>query len=230
MARSSLEPLVAPGKGAKDKKSQAILASALGRYAERGGGSVQGLIELLREPPEDVTDGYKDGEKIAKELSELLLSAIRTDPLLGGSGEPLDPEQLLRSSTPGKVRISVINLVGLPGQDSQQKFINQLAMTLFTWIKKNPAKNGALLGLLVIDEAKDFVPSGKSVACREQRLTSRGSGSKIRPRAAVCHSGPEEYRPSNRGELFDAAPRQAKLSGCDRCRPTTPTGEGVGWQ
>jgi hypothetical protein len=170
MARSSLEPLVAPGKGAKDKKSQAILASALGRYAERGGGSVQGLIELLREPPEDVTDGYKDGEKIAKELSELLLSAIRTDPLLGGSGQSLDPEHLLRSNTPGKVRISVINLVGLPGQDSQQKFINQLAMTLFTWIKKNPAKNGALLGLLVIDEAKDFVPSGRSVACRDNVL------------------------------------------------------------
>ena len=59
------------------------------------------------------------------------------------------------------------NLVGLPGQDSQQKFINQLAMTLFSWIKKHPAKNGSLLGLLVIDEAKDFVPASKSVACRD---------------------------------------------------------------
>lgn len=167
MARSSLEPLVAPGKGAKDKKSRAILASTIEHYAERGGGTMQGLVELLREPPEEVTEGYKDGEKIAKELSELLLSSIRTDPLLGGTGASLDPAHLLVSNTPGKVRISVINLVGLPGQDSQQKFINQLSMTLFTWIKRNPAKNGSLLGLLVIDEAKDFVPSGKCVACRD---------------------------------------------------------------
>jgi hypothetical protein len=167
MARSSLEPLIAPGKGAKDKKSRAILASTIECYAERGGGTMQGLIELLREPPEEVTEGYKDGEKIAKELSELLLSTIRTDPLLGGTGASLDPAQLLVSNTPGKVRISVINLVGLPAQEPQQKFINQLSMTLFTWIKKNPSKNGSLLGLLVIDEAKDFVPSGKSVSCKD---------------------------------------------------------------
>ncbi len=170
MARSSLEPLVAPGKGAKDKKSRAILASTIERYAERGGGTMQGLIELLREPPDEVTEGYKDGEKIAKELSELLLSTIRTDPLLGGTGASLDPAQLLVSNASRKVRISVINLVGLPAQDSQQKFINQLSMTLFTWIKKNPAKNGSLLGLLVIDEAKDFVPSGKSVSCKDNLI------------------------------------------------------------
>jgi DNA helicase HerA-like ATPase len=170
MARSSLEPLVAPGNGAKDKKSRAILASTIACYAQRGGGTMHGLIELLREPPDEVTEGYKDGEKIAKELSELLLSTIRTDPLLGGTGASLDPAQLLVSNASGKVRISVINLVGLPAQDSQQKFINQLSMTLFTWIKKNPAKNGALLGLLVIDEAKDFVPSGKSVSCKDNLI------------------------------------------------------------
>ena len=46
---------------------------------------------------------------------------------------------------------------------TQQKFVNQLAMTLFTWIKKNPPSGGVPSGLLIIDEAKDFVPSGKSV-------------------------------------------------------------------
>ncbi|HMA97710.1 MAG TPA: hypothetical protein VKP30_33725, partial [Polyangiaceae bacterium] len=170
MARSSLEPLVAPGKGAKDKKCRAILATALEHYAARGGQTVLGLVELLRDPPEEVTEGYQDGEKLAKELSELLLSAIRTDPLLGGTGASLDPSRLLVSDIPGKVRVSVISLVGLPGLESQQKFINQLSMTLFTWIKKHPAKNGSLLGLVVIDEAKDFVPSGKAVSCRDNLL------------------------------------------------------------
>jgi DNA helicase HerA-like ATPase len=40
-------------------------------------------------------------------------------------------------------------------------------MTLFTWIKKNPAPvDKPLRGLLVIDEAKDFVPSRGSTPCK----------------------------------------------------------------
>jgi hypothetical protein len=170
MARSSLEPLVAQGNSGKSKKLRGLLAAAIKYFAERGGGPIQALIELLREPPEEVTSGYDGGEKLGKELSELLLSIIHTDPLLGGTGTPLDPAQLLTSSVPGRVRISVINLIGLPGQESQQKFINQLAMTLFTWIKKHPAKHGSLLGLLIIDEAKDFIPSTKSVPCKDNLI------------------------------------------------------------
>jgi DNA helicase HerA-like ATPase len=65
----------------------------------------------------------------------------------------------------------VINFIGLPGLESQQEFVNQLAMALFTWIKKNPASPEApLQGLFVIDEAKDFVPSGKSTPCKESLI------------------------------------------------------------
>lgn len=170
MARSSLDPLVAPGKGAKDKKTRAILAAALQHFAARGGKSIRELIELLREPPEDVIEGYQGGEKIAQEISELLLSATKTDALLRGTGAELDPGMLLSSRDPSKVRISVINLSGLPGQETQQKFVNQLAMTLFTWIKRHPAKSGSLLGLLIVDEAKDFVPSGRAVPSRDNLL------------------------------------------------------------
>lgn len=167
MARSSLEPLVAPGRGPKDKKSCGILASALRRFADRGGGSLADLIALLQDPPDDVIDGYHGGEKIACEISELLLSATKTDPLLGGVGATLDPALLLRSPLSGKTRVSVINLSGLQGQAAQQGFVNQLVMTLFTWIKRHPAPSGSLLGLLVIDEAKDYVPSGRSVPGKE---------------------------------------------------------------
>jgi hypothetical protein len=167
MARSSLEPLVAPGHGAKDKKSRGILASALHRFAERSGGSLADLIGLLQDPPDEVIDGYHGGDKIAREISELLLSAAKTDPLLGAAGASLDPALLLRSPVSGKTRVSVINLSGLRGQAAQQKFVNQLVMTLFTWIKRHPAPSGALLGLLVVDEAKDYVPSGRNVPGKE---------------------------------------------------------------
>jgi len=53
----------------------------------------------------------------------------------------------------------------------QRTFLNQLAMILFSWIKKNPHPPGrAIRGLLVIDEAKDFLPSQKASECKESML------------------------------------------------------------
>jgi DNA helicase HerA-like ATPase len=57
--------------------------------------------------------------------------------------------------------------VGLPGYDEKRRFVDQLASGLFSWIKKNPAPPGELLGLLVIDEARDYVPSGRAVPGKE---------------------------------------------------------------
>jgi hypothetical protein len=37
-----------------------------------------------------------------------------------------------------RTRISVINFIGLPTLEEQCQFINQLAMTLFAWVKRNP--------------------------------------------------------------------------------------------
>ena len=92
---------------------------------------------------------------------------IENDPLIGGTGTPLDPSLLFRASDPAKTRISVLSLVGLPGYEQKRRFVDQLASTLFSWIKKKPAAPGEILGLFVMDEAKDFVPSGKSVPGKE---------------------------------------------------------------
>ncbi len=167
MAVASLAPIAAPGSGARATKARAILTAAVQRFGARKGGSLHDLIELMREPSDDIIEGYKDGHKIAQDIAELLYASTKNDPLIGGEGTPLDPTQLLRASVPDKQRISVINLSGLQGLDVQQKFVNQLAMTLFTHIKQHPAKPGRLLGLFVIDEAKDFMPSNKSTACKE---------------------------------------------------------------
>lgn len=106
-------------------------------------------------------------------MADSLRARKETDVLFRLTGSELDPGVLFGSDAPGgKTRISVINFIGLPTLDSQQQFLNRLAMTLFTWIKKNPAP---VRGLLVIDEAKDFVPSGKSTACKASllRLTAQ---------------------------------------------------------
>jgi len=162
MATSSLLPLVAPGTGEKAKKSEAILQGTLQHFARRKGSKMTEFVEFLREPPEDVIEPFVNGAKMAQNMSELLYSAVKTDPLLSGHGVALDPDRLLTSPS-GKTRVSVINLSGLHGIERQRQFIDRLATTLFTYIKKHPAPKDSLMGLFVLDEAKDFVPSGTNV-------------------------------------------------------------------
>ena len=105
-------------------------------------------------------------------------SRRRVRPIRSGvhRGPRSDPEVLFGPAKHGRARISVISLIGLSGLEAQRAFLNQLAMTLFTWIKKNPdPAPRPLRGLLVIDEAKDYVPSQGGSACKESltRLTAQ---------------------------------------------------------
>ncbi len=166
VATSSIGDIIIKQRGSTAVKQTAILKGTLRYFATRGG-SIKDLVALLREPPDDVTEPYEKGDKLARELSELLHAEIQNDPLIGGTGTPLDPSLLFRASDPSKTRVSVLSLVGLPSYDQKRRFVDQLASTLFSWIKKNPAPPGGLLGLLVMDEAKDFVPSGRTVPGKE---------------------------------------------------------------
>jgi DNA helicase HerA-like ATPase len=58
----------------------------------------------------------------------------------------------------------VISFVGLPSEEQRQGFVNQLQMEVFAWIKRNPAGERPLGGLLVMDEAQTLAPSGASTA------------------------------------------------------------------
>ncbi len=173
VAASSVGDLIIGG-GSAAAKQTAILKATLRHFAARGG-TIRDLAAMLGEPPDDAIDKFEKGDRLARELSEQLYAVIQNDPLIGGTGTPLDPALLFRSSTPGKTRVSVLSLVGLPGYDEKRRFVDQLASTLFSWIKKNPAPPGGILGLLVIDEARDYVPSGKSVPGKEnvRRLTAQ---------------------------------------------------------
>ncbi len=168
MSRDSLQDIVAAGKSTTAKIKQGILRKALEYFATSGGGSLEDFALLLSDLPPDAVEGIAKAQKLAPEMSDLLMAEIVNNPLLRQSGSSLDPAILLGlGSATNKTRISVINLVGLVGLNTQQQFLNQLAMTLFTWIKKNPAPKGVpLRGLVVIDEAKDFVPSGSNTPCK----------------------------------------------------------------
>ncbi|MFH3478258.1 ATP-binding protein [Xanthobacter variabilis] len=161
MALSTLEPYTI-GRGQKANERRGVLADALRLFARQGGGSLRDLVGLLGELPDGCTE-ISQAEKHGRAMADQLLSAIATNPLLRSEGQQLDPQLLFHGRDPRRTRISVINLSGLPSESAREAFVNQLQMTLFTWLKQHPSPTGRLY---VLDEAQNFAPSQTATACR----------------------------------------------------------------
>ncbi|MCO1653974.1 ATP-binding protein [Pseudonocardia sp. S2-4] len=157
---------------AKAAIGTAVLKQALGYFAQGGGTELDDFVAMLAALPEGVRglENIPTARKLAAQMSENLAAAMLVDPLFGGAGAPLDPGVLLTPSDGHRARVSVISFTGLPADAQRQTFVNQLQMALFAWIKKNPAGDRPLGGLLVMDEAQDFAPSGAATACTESTL------------------------------------------------------------
>ncbi|MGW6281999.1 ATP-binding protein [Kribbella sp. NPDC055071] len=155
--------------GRKAKTGQAVLREALEDYARAGGTDLTGFIELLADLPPGVSR-LRNGPKVAGDIADALHAEMVVDPLFGGHGEALDPGVLLTPADSYRARVSVINFVGMPSEDQRQSFVNQLQMALFAWIKRNPAGDRPLGGLLVMDEAQTYAPAGAATACTASTL------------------------------------------------------------
>ncbi|MEV4724527.1 ATP-binding protein [Micromonospora humida] len=147
----------------------AVLRKAVEHYGRLGGSRVQGLIDTLADLPDGLLD-IDGADKIGVGIAQSLAAAMVNDPLFGGEGSPMDPGLLLTPEPGARARISVISLVGLPSDEARQGFVNQLQMALFAWIRKHPANDRPLLGLLVMDEAQTFAPSGAMTPCTQSTL------------------------------------------------------------
>lgn len=170
-AVAALEPrALITGNTAKAMQSRAVLKVALRHYARNESrATLPGFVALLGDLPTGVSELPK-GAKLAAELSANLHAAMVNDPLFGGHGAPADPGVLLTPSPGRRARVSVINMVGLTNDQQREGFVNQLQMALFSWIKRNPAGNRPLGGLLVMDEAQNFAPSDRYTACTRSTL------------------------------------------------------------
>jgi hypothetical protein len=147
------------GTSARATQQLGVLRRALERYARDGGQTIPGFVELLAEPPNDLVNSRTS--RLAVQMADTLEAAMETDPLAGTSGEPADPGALLTPSPGKSARISVISFVGLSGAGPSQ-FVSRLQAGLFSWFRANPTRDRPLGGVLVMDEAQNFVPSGKS--------------------------------------------------------------------
>ncbi|MFC3897616.1 ATP-binding protein [Lentzea rhizosphaerae] len=150
-------------------RGRAVLKEALKHYAREDRRDLNGFVDLLAELPEGVSK-LTSAAATAADLAETLRAAMVNDPLLAGQGEPTDPGVLLRPSEGKRARVSVISFVGLPSDEQRQGFISQLQLEVFAWIKRNPAADRPLGGLMVMDEAQTIAPSGGVTASTQTTI------------------------------------------------------------
>ncbi|MEU6250321.1 DUF87 domain-containing protein [Glycomyces sp. NPDC047010] len=169
-AVDSLVPRARIGRATpKDDHAKAVLKEALVAYARDGSSDFEGFLLFLENLPDDASSIIKAPE-IAVRIASTLRAAKINDRVFGGVGPSLDPSVLL-TPTPGKrARISVVNFIGLPTEEQQQGFVNLLEMALFSWAKRNPARDRPLSGLLVLDEAQTLAPSSGTTICLASTL------------------------------------------------------------
>ena len=166
MTKEMLSPIVAPGRSQKDQHKRGILHKALREFIQTQS-SLIAFIEYLRDLPDVALLGIANEAKMAGEMADTLAAKREQDPLLRSAGEELDLSTLF--TTPdGRTRVSVINFRGLQAIESQQVFLGQLATTLFGWLKRwTGGLRREVEGLLVVDEARNYVPSRGTTPCRE---------------------------------------------------------------
>ena len=157
------------GKTPKANQSRAVLRETLQWYGRQPTPTLRGLLAALADLPDGVSV-IANARDRAVELGQNLRAAMVNDPMFGGDGTPADPGILLTPSPGHRARVSVISLIGLPNEQEKAGFVSQLQMALFAWIKRNPAGNRPLGGLLVMDEAQNFAPSGRSTVSLQSTL------------------------------------------------------------
>jgi hypothetical protein len=150
-------------------RGQAVLREALVHYARTGRRDLAEFVEVLADLPDGVSK-LSTARAMAADLAETLRAAMVNDPLLGASGEPTDPTALLTPAPGKRARISVISFVGLASDEQRQGFISQLQLEVFAWIKRNPAVDRPLGGLMVMDEAQTIAPSGTATASTQSTI------------------------------------------------------------
>jgi len=144
-------------------RGRAVLREAMTYYARRGDRDLARFVDVLADLPEGVSS-LSTAVATAADLAETLRAAMVNDPLLGDPGAPTDPAALLTPSPGKRARISVISFIGLPSEEQRQGFVSQLHLELFAWIRRNPAADRPLGGLLVMDEAQTITPPTTATA------------------------------------------------------------------
>jgi len=158
IATDGLGPLLIAGRNRT--QPMAVLQSAMKHFALQGRHDLQDLADILQNLPDSATPNISRAGKLAQEMGDQLTALMLRDPMLSPDGQPLDIGELFAAAGRPPT-VSVMSLFALSDLSSQAAFIGRLAMAVFDWIRRNPARDG-LRGLFVLDEAAPFLPSRSS--------------------------------------------------------------------
>ena len=120
----------------------------------------------------------------------------------------------------------MISFIGLPGDEQRQGFISQLQLEVFAWIKRNPAVDRPLGGLLVMDEAQTIAPSGSRTASTQSTILLASQARKYGLGLRARHAGAERPAQPGHRQRDDAVLRPAEQPGADRRGERDGAGEG----
>ena len=171
MAAGSLSEPTGASKGGSSALKTGILTEAIRHFARRGGQTLPELVAFLRDLPPEVQVKISKAPKLAQDMADTLQATLLGSKTLLPETSGTKLSEVLGVGGK-KTRVSVVSLAGLSETNGDRlAFVNQLAIELFTWIRKNPPENAGLVrGLLVVDEARDFIPSVKSTPCKDSLM------------------------------------------------------------
>ncbi len=142
----------------------AVLRAAIERLAAEGAHRLEDLAAVLQDPARFASQ-YEKGERLASQLRDQVLALLQRDQ--GAlSGPPLDLDVLF-GVREEKTRISVLSLTGVPSLERQTAIVGRVMTQLFAYARARPRPSGRPAGLVVLDEAKDFAPSGRPTAATQ---------------------------------------------------------------
>lgn len=177
MSQSVLSGYLAGKRSGKIKKMNSLLGSALHHFAVRGGGDTADFLMLLNDLPPEAGNGMRGAAKLALETAALIRSGIENDPLVDLDSADINVRRMLFEPLDDKkTRVSVISLQGLPELEDKRRFITLLNTALYSSLRSTQAGNGSITGLFALRQAEDYLPAGKTPACKAALLRLSGIG------------------------------------------------------
>lgn len=177
-----------------------VLVAALRRLAVEGGSTLSDLAGLLRDLPEGLTS-ISTAPKLALKMADKIEAALLR-PEYRESAGVVRASELFGEGGGGRTRVSVVYLPGLGLGDSRDAFVARLGAELFAHATR---VRSASPRLYVIDEAQNYVPSGRTTASKPGVMRIAAEGRKYGLGLVVATQMPkgiENRLLSNCGTLF----------------------------
>lgn len=167
LALGNVQQMLNEGWSSWSRKKTGVLSSALHYYADQGGAGLDDFLKLLENLPLEAGSKIRSAPKTARDMVQPIRARLKSDPLLNNKAHTPEAGKLFkRSKRRGKTPISVFNLAGLSNLEDRQRFMGLLTVDLLNRAAGLTSDAEKTTGLLVIDEARDFLPASKSPVCK----------------------------------------------------------------